>query len=293
MSTPEDLPQCNVDPYFRDWAKPGPRPDLPEKIDLAADESIDGLCGHYRIFQLKAGHRYSTDDVLTAWYATSWCPSARRILDLGSGLGSVAMIAAWRLPGGQIVSVEAQERSVALARKSVAYNGLAERFDIRLGDFRDEAVFDADERFDLVLGSPPYFPESSGVVSQHPQRRACRFEVRGTIDDYCRVAAQRLNLGGWFTCIFPIEPSFQHGRVLDAAVAADLSIIRWRPVVMRAPEQPRLGLFCMVKRDHIPAAMRETPWAEPPLIIRGETGAVHPEYEAIKLSFGFPPERPR
>ena len=70
-----------------------------------------------------------------------WCPSARTILDLGSGIGSVALIAAWRLPGARLVTVEAQEVSVALARRSCAFNGLDDRTDIRLGDFRDPGVF--------------------------------------------------------------------------------------------------------------------------------------------------------
>ena len=59
----------------------------------------------------------------------------RSVLDLGSGIGSVGMIAAWRLPGARIVTIEAQDESVRLARKSVAYNGLESRYEIRHGDF--------------------------------------------------------------------------------------------------------------------------------------------------------------
>src|SRR4051812_33693504 len=126
-------------PFFKEWAKPGPlTPSLSEDPTLvpAADESLDALSGHYRIFQLKKGHRYSTDDVLTAWYGTTWCPSARSALDLGSGIGSVGMIAAWRLQGARFVTVEAQDISVALARKSARFNGLEGRYEIRQGDFR-------------------------------------------------------------------------------------------------------------------------------------------------------------
>ena len=58
------------------------------------------------------------DDILTAWYGTCWAPSATRVLDLGSGIGSVGMIAAWRLSGAHLVtgyslvaSAEAEERT--------------------------------------------------------------------------------------------------------------------------------------------------------------------------------------
>jgi len=102
-------------------------------------ETLDAISGHFRIFQLENGHRFSTDDVLTAWYGTSWCPSARTVLDLGSGVGTVGMIAAWRLPGAQFVAIEAQEESVRLAKKSAVWNGLQERFEIRHGDYQSTA----------------------------------------------------------------------------------------------------------------------------------------------------------
>ena len=110
---------------FRGWVRPGPvPPGAAHEPDVPAGETLDYICGHFRLFQLRDGHRFSTDDVLTAWYGTSWCPSASTILDLGSGLGSVATIAAWRLPGARLLTVEAQEVSVALARKSARFNGL-------------------------------------------------------------------------------------------------------------------------------------------------------------------------
>jgi tRNA1(Val) A37 N6-methylase TrmN6 len=122
---------------------------------VGADETFDFISGHFRIYQLRDGHRFSTDDVLAAWYGTSWCATASTILDLGSGIGSVAMIAAWRLPGARLVTVEVQAASVALARRSAEYNGLTGRMDIRHGDFRDDRILSPAERFDLVLGIPP------------------------------------------------------------------------------------------------------------------------------------------
>ncbi len=275
--------------FFKEWAKPGPIPpgaDRSLEELCAAGETLDAISGHFRLFQLRDGHRFSTDDVLTAWYGTSWCPTARTVLDLGSGIGSVGMIAAWRLPGARFVTIEAQAESVRLARKSRGYNGLEDRYEIREGDFRDPALLVSEEKFDLVLGSPPYFPLGSGVESGHPQRLACRFELRGNIADYCAAAAAHLALGGWFACVFPTE---QLARVEAAASASGLTIVRRRPVVLREGEEPLLTLFAMVRADHLPPAMRSQTWVEPALIIRQRDGRVHPEYAAVKLSFGFPP----
>lgn len=273
--------------HFRGWAKPGPIPPgelLPR--DVPPDETLDAISGHFRLFQLKSGHRFSTDDVLTAWYGTSWVPSATRVLDLGSGIGSVGMTAAWRLPGARFVTVEAQDESVRLARKSAVYNGLSDRYDIRHGDFRSAGILAADETFDLVLGSPPYFPPGTGSEGDHPQKIACRFELRGDISDYARVAAAHLAPGGLFACVFP---ELQRDRVETAAHAADLVIVRRRPVVFKAGEAPLITLFAMHRAGDLPADMHDRTWVEPALVIRDADGRVNAEYAAVKVSFGFPP----
>jgi tRNA1(Val) A37 N6-methylase TrmN6 len=147
----------------------------------------------------------------------------------------------------------------------------------------------SDEKFDLVLGSPPYFPLGSGMLSEHPQKIACRFEVRGTVADYCATAARQLALGGWFACVFPVSPEDQLRRVREGARAAGLTIVRYRPVVLRAGEPPLIGVFAMVRSDHLPEAYRDREWEEPALLIRCADGSIHPEYSAVKLSIGFPP----
>lgn len=273
--------------HFKGWAKPGPIP--PGALSPPAvppDETLDAISGHFRIFQLRDGHRFSTDDVLTAWYGTSWVPTASRVLDLGSGIGSVGMIVAWRLPGATFVTIEAQEDSVRLARKSAAYNGLESRYEIRRADFRDADALRASEIFDLVLGSPPYFPLGTGVEGDHPQKVACRFELRGDISDYARVAVAHLAAGGVFACVFPED---QRARLDVAARAADAAIVRRRPVVFREGEPPLVGLFLMMRATDLPPGIRERTWVEPPLIVRAADGTIHPEYAAVKLSVGFPP----
>lgn len=279
-----------LEPKFRDWTKPGPVPPgaRGDGPPLGPGETLDAISGYFRLFQLESGHRFSTDDVLTAWYGTSWSPTARTVLDLGSGIGTVAMIAAWRLPGAHFVTIEAQEESARLARKSARWNGVEGRFEIRCADFREAEAFQPEERFDLVLGSPPYFPPGSGIEGDHAQKVACRFEMRGDIGDYCAAAAKCLAPGGFFACVFPIAPEEQERRVREAAEKWRLTIVRRRPVVLREGERPLLGLFGMMRAEDLPSWMGQT-WSEPPLVIRRADGSVHPEYSAIKLSFGFPP----
>jgi len=280
--------------HFKGWAKPGPVPpglaasETGAPLSVEPQETLDAISGYFRLFQLADGHRFSTDDILTAWYGTNWCPTARRGLDLGSGLGTVGMICAWRLPGANFVTVEAQAESVALARKSARYNGLQDRYEIRAGDFRSADILRADEQFDLITGSPPYFPLAAGLQSEHPQKVACRFELRGTIADYCAVAARHLAAGGFFACVFPHEAA-QLERVQAAAAQAHLIIVRKRPVVFREGDPPLVALFGLMRAADLPEWFRGQTWTEPELVIRTRDGKIHPEYSALKLSIGFPP----
>ncbi|MEJ0090746.1 MAG: methyltransferase [Limisphaerales bacterium] len=279
----------NNETHFKGWAKPGPiPPGLTAGIAVEPHETLDAISGHFRLFQLKDGHRFSTDDILTAWYGTTWCPTARNALDLGSGIGTVGMICAWRLPGAKFVTVEMQNESVILAGKSAHYNGLADRYEIREGDFRNSGILRDDEKFDLITGSPPYFPPDAGVKSEHPQKLACRFELRGTIADYCATAAKHLAPGGFFACVFPHEPS-QLARFEAAAKDSGLVIIRKRPVVFREGDPPLVALFGMMRSEDLPEWFRGQTWTEPDLIIRTRDGKIHPEYSAVKLAIGFPP----
>lgn len=277
--------------HFKGWAKPGPVPpgEIGQGPAVEAGETLDAIAGRFRLFQLTGGHRFSTDDILTAWYGTTHCPRAGTVLDLGSGIGTVGMMAAWRLPGARLVTIEAQPESVRLARKSAAWNGLLGRYEIREGDLRDPEILSPEERFDLILGSPPYFPPGTGPEGDHPQKIACRFELRGGIEEYCATAARHLAAGGVFSCVFPVEPVGQHARLRTAAAANGMVIVRWRPVVLREGHAPLLGLFALWRAADLPDWFRERTWTEPPLTIRTAAGEVHSEYSAVKLSFGFPP----
>ncbi len=271
-----------MDEYYRGWRRPGPEP--PGGIEPEPGETLDFLCGRFRIFQYAKGHRYSTDDVITAWYGTTHAPRVDRACDLGSGIGSVALISAWRLPGATFCTVEAQEMSIALARKSVRFNGLESRFTLYHGDLRDVSILDKERPFDLVTGSPPYWPAGTATVAEHPQAIPARIEVRGSIADYAQTAARILAPGGLFAFVFP---TVQLDRALEAVTGAGLILIRRRDVIFREGDPPLVTLFAASRAEDIPTTFQA--FREPPLTIRKRDGSVDPEYSAVRLSFGFPP----
>jgi len=273
---------------YRGWRRPGPIP--PGGVEPGEGETLDYLCGHYRIFQYAKGHRYSTDDVLTAWYATQWAPRVVRAADLGSGIGSVAMISAWRLPGAQFVTIEAQAMSIRLARKSLRYNGLESRFTLHEGDLRDASILADEPPFDLVTGSPPYFPPGSATEAGHPQAVPARIEIRGSLSGYAEAAARILSPGGVFAFVFPAA---RMDRAEEALQEAGLIQIRRRAVEFKEGDAPLIALFAAMRKVDLPASFHGgqegKPVVEPPLVIRRRDGSVHPEYATVRLSLGFPP----
>jgi len=274
-------------PSFKGWPRPGPVP--PGGVELEPGETLDGLCGHWRIFQLEKGNRFSTDDLVTAWYGTTWCPRAARIADLGSGIGSVALLAAWRCPGAVVHTVEAQEQSFRLARKSIRANGQEDRIFPRLGDLRDPDLFGDQAPFDLVTGTPPYWPEGHRLPAAHAQSVPARLEVRGGIADYAQAAVRLLAPGGLFACVFPND---QRERALAALREAGLLCLHRREVVFKEGEPYGLDVFATARRQDLPEgfeARAECPEAEAPVLVRRADGSVAPDIARVRLTLGFPP----
>ncbi|HEX7603834.1 MAG TPA: hypothetical protein VF316_19585, partial [Polyangiaceae bacterium] len=58
----------------------------------------DALTRDFRVWQRAKGHRFSADDLATAYLAWRVAPEARRVVDLGCGLGSVLLHLAWAMP---------------------------------------------------------------------------------------------------------------------------------------------------------------------------------------------------
>lgn len=272
---------------YKGWTRPGPEP--PGGPGPEDGETLDHLCGHFRIYQYAKGHRFSSDDILAAWFGTTWCPQARRIADLGSGIGSVGMAAAWRCPGAVVHTVEAQAISARLARKSAAYNGLLDRYRIHEGDLRDPDLFQGEAPFDLVLGSPPYWPLGTRVEASHPQAVPARLEVRGHIGDYAQAAARILAPGGVFTCVFPLD---QVERAERAYGDAGLLLLHKQEVIFKAGEPYGLALYAGSRREDLPPGFQESaclPAKAQAITIRRRDGRVDPSIAMVRLVMGFPP----
>jgi release factor glutamine methyltransferase len=77
----------------------------------------------------------------------------RRVLDLCTGAGALAVILARELPGAQVVATDVSAAAIAIAAANAARAGVADRVELRTGDLWTPV---GDAVFDLIVANPPY-----------------------------------------------------------------------------------------------------------------------------------------
>lgn len=248
--------------------------------DLGEPVTVDGLTASWSIFQRRKGHRHSTDDLLTAWYALEkFGERAPRILDLGTGIGTVGLLVLSRMNEDCVLScVEAQDISFRFLRENLAANGVEARVRATHGDLRELSL---DERFPLVTGSPPYFDVSAGIVPADSQKAHARFELRGDVRDYAKAAKRHLAPNGLFVLCFPWP---QKERALASLRGEGFFVASQRDVVPREGIAPLFAVFACVLEP-------TEEIVEPPFVVRHADGTHTDDMHAVRARFGWPPSR--
>ena len=109
----------------------------------------------------------------------------RRVLDLGTGPGTLLLAALAQWPGAAGIGVDASDAALAYARANAAALGMADRAEFQSGDW-GEGV---DGPFDLILCNPPYIGGDEALmpdVADHEPASAL-FAGADGLDDYRRI----------------------------------------------------------------------------------------------------------
>ncbi|WP_380873450.1 release factor glutamine methyltransferase [Sphingomonas sp. DBB INV C78] len=110
----------------------------------------------------------------------------KRILDLGTGPGTLLLAALAEWPEARGLGIDRSEQALAYARANAAALGLDGRAQFRLGDW----AVDLEGQFDLVLCNPPYVEIGAALardVAEHEPHSAL-FAGEDGLDDYRRLA---------------------------------------------------------------------------------------------------------
>ncbi|MTH45810.1 tRNA(1)(Val) (adenine(37)-N(6))-methyltransferase TrmN [Intestinirhabdus alba] len=143
--------------------------------------------------------KVGTDGILLG----AWAPVAgvKRVLDIGSGSGLLALMLAQRT--GDAVKIEAVELdsgAAAQAQSNVMHSPWAHRVSVHVDDILQWAVRQT-VRFDLIVSNPPYYPE--GVECATPQREQARYTTTLDHQALLAVAAGSITEEGFFCVVLP------------------------------------------------------------------------------------------
>ena len=154
----------------------------------------------------KCAMKIGTDGLLLgAWTDLS---TAKRVLDVGTGSGVIAIMCAQRNSNANIMAIEIDEDAAEQAMENVKMSPFAENVQVCLADFCDIALEDisSGEKFTHIVSNPPYFVEQT--CSPDCKRNQARNSSALPFEDLMRKSADLLCEGGTLSIIIPASLSF-------------------------------------------------------------------------------------
>ena len=141
--------------------------------------------------------KVGTDGVLLgAW----GCVDGQSILDIGTGTGLIALMAAQRNPEAKVLGIDIDEDAVQQARENIAESPFNERVKCEL---QDVMLFSPAERFDAILCNPPFFTEDT--LPEDKGRAMARNNKSMPFAELIPKVASLLKEEGSFSVIIPSQ----------------------------------------------------------------------------------------
>ena len=138
----------------------------------------------------------STDSILLCDFAK--LPPKARVLDLGSGCGTLGTLLCAKDSNCRVTGVELDEIAHNAALDNIRRNDLCARMESIYGDLR---TFPLTGSFDCCISNPPYY--TGGPASQATP--LARRDDCCSLEDLCTVAGKMLKFGGDFVLVHKPE----------------------------------------------------------------------------------------
>ncbi len=210
--------------------------------------------------------KVGTDGVLLgAWGSVEGC----RILDIGTGTGLIAMMAAQRNPRAVVLGIDIDGEAVGQALQNVAESPFSERVSCLEADvltFRSALPFDA------ILCNPPFFTEDT--LPADKGRALARNSMSLPFASLVRKVCTLLSADGCFSVIVPAQTATDF---VGLCLAEGLHLRRRCTVQTTARKQPRRALLCFSKQ--------QTACCEEQLILMNPDGSRSEQYKLITEDF--------
>lgn len=153
---------------------------------------MEQLYGGYTLALCDGAFPLSTDSMLLAGFARLGANA--RVLDLGSGCGTLGLLLCAEDPGCTVTGIELDENAHATALENISRNGLSARLNSICADLTMISQLIAPGSFTCCISNPPYF--SAGPASKTVP--AARREDSCTMTQLFQAAAWAVKYGGDF-----------------------------------------------------------------------------------------------
>ena len=159
------------------------------------------LGGALYVHQPRQGYRAGLDAVLLAASVTAPASGReQRLLDVGAGVGVVALCAAVRLPGLSVTLVEQSAPLCELAARNISENGLDGRACVVRRDIVQPGAASCDQpvdnSFDVVVSNPPFYDMTRHRSSPNALKAASHAMPDAGLDAWVRYMARMTKAGG-------------------------------------------------------------------------------------------------
>jgi len=153
----------------------------------------------FTVYQDKTAMKVGTDGVLLGVLACR-DRKAKRILDIGTGTGLVALMMAQRFEDAHIDAVEIDADAACQAQENFSLSPFASRLRVIQSDI---ANYEAEERYDLIVSNPPYFIDS--LQAPDTQRNIARHAVTLDCETFASAISRLLSDDGECAVIYPAD----------------------------------------------------------------------------------------
>lgn len=153
--------------------------------DISGAITADALLGgNIRLLQPETGYRTAIDPVFLA--AAVPAGPGDLVLDVGAGVGAVALCLAWRERGCHIRGIEPQRDLARLAARNIELNGFIGRVEVMIGDLLRPPPRLAPGSFHHVMANPPFLPAGGGSRPPEAGKATAQVEGEAGLADWVR-----------------------------------------------------------------------------------------------------------
>ncbi|MBO7252528.1 MAG: methyltransferase, partial [Oscillospiraceae bacterium] len=160
---------------------------------------MEQLPGGYTLSICPGAFPLSTDSILLAHF--THLPRQARVLDLGSGCGTLGLLLCSRDEHCQVTGIELEETGHTMALENIRANQLQARMQSICGDLRSVSADLTPGKYDVCISNPPYF--SGGPASTRTP--LARREDHCTPEDLFCAVGRCLKFGGDFFLVHKPE----------------------------------------------------------------------------------------